>query len=471
MIDNAAKQPLLGSNREWGGRFKDAADPLLQHFSESVSFDHRLYRQDIAGSIAHATMLFHNKILDKHDHDAIIAGLRAIEQIIEAGDFVWDRSLEDVHMNIESALIKRIGEAGKRLHTARSRNDQVATDLRMWLREAIDERVAEASALRRCLLCIAEREADTVMPGVTHLQVAQPVSFGHHMLAWFEMLGRDIERLSDARKRVNRLPLGACALAGTGFPIDQRMTARLLGFDGICANSLDAVSDRDFCIETTAACTLLMVHLSRMAEELIIWCSAPFSFVSLGDAFCTASSIMPQKKNPDVPELIRGKSARVIAALHSLLVLMKGQPLAYNRDNQEDKEPLFNAMDTTRDCLRIFTAMLETLRCNRLSMRAAAAVGYATATDLADYLVRKQVAFRDAHTIVGSIVEEASTKQITLAEFSLSRLQQFCDRIDADVFSILTVEGSLNAHCNEGGTAPSRVRAAVQAARRGDTAG
>ncbi len=468
MTNKAAKQPPLAIGRGWGGRFRSAADPLLQRFSESVSFDRRLAHQDIAGSIAHATMLCHSGILNETERDAIINGLRAIERDIEAGDFAWNLSLEDVHMNIEAALIERIGEAGKRLHTARSRNDQVATDMRLWLREAIDDLVADLLALRSCLLQIAEREADTVMPGMTHMQVAQPVSFGHHLLAWFEMLGRDIERLRDARKRVNRLPLGAGALAGTGFPIDQRMTARLLGFDDICANSLDAVSDRDFCIETTASCALLMVHLSRMAEELILWCSAPFSFVTLGDAFCTGSSIMPQKKNPDVPELIRGKSARVIAALNSLLVLMKGQPLAYNRDNQEDKEPLFNAVDTSSNCLRIFTAMLKTLRCNREVMRTAAAAGYSTATDLADYLVRRQVPFRDAHAIVGEIVAKASAQGIALAELTLPHLQQFCDRIDADVFSVLTVEGSLNARCNESGTSPSRVRAAVQKARRGN---
>ena len=453
------------SSKLWSGRFTAPTDALVERFSESVSFDHRLYRQDIEGSVAHATMLCHIGVLDTADRDAIIDGLKAIQNDIEAGRFEWDIRCEDVHMNIESALTERIGEAGKRLHTARSRNDQVATDLRLWLREAIDELIAKILVLRNHLLDLAEREAETVMPGFTHMQIAQPVSFGHHMLAWFEMLGRDIERLRDARKRVNRSPLGAAALAGTGFSIDQRMTAKILGFDELCANSMDAVSDRDFCIETTSACALLMVHLSRMSEELILWCSAPFAFVSLGDDYCTGSSIMPQKKNPDVPELIRGKSARVIAALNSLLVLMKGQPLAYNRDNQEDKEPLFDAMDTASNCIEVFAAMLTTLHCHRKRMRAVASMGYATATDLADYLVRKRVAFRDAHAIVGRVVWEGIQSETELSQFSLERLQQFCDRIEADVFDVLTLEGSLNARRNDSGTAPANVRAAVQKAR------
>ena len=437
----------------------------MERFTESVSFDRRLAKHDIRGSIAHATMLAEVGVLSAKDRDAIVAGLDGILADIEAGVFEWRTSLEDVHMNVESVLTDRIGDAGKRLHTGRSRNDQVATGVRMLVCEALDDIVGAIRALQSVILAIAERESDTVLPGFTHLQPAQPITFGHHMLAWFEMLERDAERLTECRVRANRMPLGAAALAGTPYPIDRTMTARLLGFDGLCENSLDAVSDRDFAIEFVCACALAMVHLSRMSEELVLWVSAPFSFVELGDAYCTGSSIMPQKKNPDVPELVRGKSARVIGNLNALLVLMKGQPLAYNRDNQEDKEPLFDTIDTVTDCLRVFAGMLGTLRCRRERMHEAARLGCMTATDLADYLVRKAVPFRDAHEAVGRAVRIAVETGRDLSEMTLDELRTFSSAIESDVFEVLTLEGSVAARNHPGGTAPVRVRAAIARAR------
>ena len=453
------------SAKLWAGRFTEPTDALVERFTESVSFDRRLAKHDIRGSIAHATMLAEVGVLTTEDRDAIVVGLEGILADIEAGDFEWRTALEDVHMNVESVLTERIGDAGKRLHTGRSRNDQVATDVRLFVREALDDIAAAVRALQAAILEIAEREAETVLPGFTHLQPAQPTTFGHHMLAWFEMLERDAERFAECRGRVNRMPLGAAALAGTPYPIDRAMTARLLGFDGVCENSLDAVSDRDFAIEFTSHCALAMVHLSRMSEELVLWVSAPFAFVELGDSYCTGSSIMPQKKNPDVPELVRGKSARVIGHLTALLVLMKGQPLAYNRDNQEDKEPLFDTVDTVTDCLRIFAGMLGTLECRRERMREAARLGYTTATDLADYLVRKAVPFRDAHEAVGRAVRSAVETGRDLSEMTLDELREFSPAIESDVFEVLTLEGSVAARNHVGGTAPAQVRAATARAK------
>ena len=451
----------------WAGRFTEPMDVLVERFTESVSFDHRLAKHDIRGSIAHATMLAEVGVLSREDRDAIVAGLEGILADIEAGAFEWRTSLEDVHMNVESVLTERIGDAGKRLHTGRSRNDQVATGVRLFVREALDDIAGAIRALQGVILSIAEHEADTVLPGFTHLQPAQPITFGHHMLAWFEMLERDAERFAQCRHRVNRMPLGAAALAGTPYPIDRAVTARLLGFEALCENSLDAVSDRDFAIEFVSDCALTMMHLSRMSEELVLWVSAPFAFVELGDPYCTGSSIMPQKKNPDVPELVRGKSARVIGHLNALLVLMKGQPLAYNRDNQEDKEPLFDTVDTVTDCLRVFAGMLGTLECRRERMREAARLGYMTATDLADYLVRKAVPFRDAHEAVGRAVRSAMETGRDLSEMTLDELRAFSPAIESDVFGVLTLEGSVAARNHPGGTAPVQVRAAIARAKAG----
>ena len=452
-------------NRAWGGRFGEATDAFVARFTASVGFDRRLFREDIRGSIAHAEMLARAGILTGPERDAIQSGLETIGGRIEAGDFPWSEALEDVHMNIEAALTEAIGAAGKKLHTGRSRNDQVATDIRLWLRGEIDAIVAEILRLQRALVDLAEREADTIMPGFTHLQTAQPVTFGHHLLAWYEMLDRDRERLGDCRRRLNRSPLGAAALAGTSYPIDRELTASLLGFDGPTTNSLDSVSDRDFAIEFCAAASLIMTHLSRASEELILWASAQFHFIDLPDRFCTGSSIMPQKKNPDVPELVRGKTGRVTGHLIALLTLMKSQPLAYNKDNQEDKEPLFDTVDTLRDCLRAFADMVPALQVDRDAMRAAASAGYATATDLADYLVRKGLAFRDAHEAVGKAVAAASAGDRELAELSLDELRGFAEMIEEDVYQVLTLEGSVAARDHIGGTAPSQVRAAVARAR------
>lgn len=462
MTTDQNKAPQSQTSGMWGGRFTEATDAFVAEFTASVQFDQRFYKQDIAGSIAHATMLAHIGVLTTAERDDIIQGLSEIQAEIEAGTFTWRIDLEDVHMNIEAGLTKRIGITGKKLHTGRSRNDQVATDIRLYLRDEIDSTLATLKRLQTGLLGLAEQHTETVMPGFTHLQTAQPVTFSHHLLAWFEMLLRDSERLIDCRKRVNRMPLGAAALAGTTYPIDRAYTAKLLGFEGICENSLDAVSDRDFAIEFNAAASLIMMHLSRMSEELILWTSAQFKFVQIPDRFCTGSSIMPQKKNPDVPELVRGKSGRVFGDLISLLTLMKGQPLAYNKDNQEDKEPLFDAIDTVRGCLMAFADMIPALVPNIPVMREAALRGFSTATDLADYLVKKGVAFRDAHEIVGQAVALGVAEEKDLSELSLAQLQQFSDLISEDVFDkALTLEASINARDHLGGTAPNQVKAAI----------
>ncbi|MES2917448.1 MAG: argininosuccinate lyase [Pseudomonadota bacterium] len=453
------------SSSMWGGRFSEATDAFVAEFTASVTFDKRLYRHDIMGSIAHATMLAKVGVLAAEDRDAIVAGLQQIQAEIEAGQFEWRVDLEDVHMNIEHRLTDRIGIAGKRLHTGRSRNDQVATDVRLYLRDEIDAIRAELKRLLTGLVDLAEREHATIMPGFTHLQTAQPVTFGHHLLAWFENLKRDDERLVDLRKRVNRMPLGSAALAGTTYPIDRAYTAELLGFEAVSENSLDAVSDRDFAIEFCAAASIIMMHLSRFSEELVLWSCAQFQFVQLPDRFCTGSSIMPQKKNPDVPELVRGKAGRAFGHLFSLLTLMKGQPLAYNKDNQEDKEPLFDAIDTVMGSLRAFADMVPAIEPRRDNMREAARRGFATATDLADYLVKRGVAFRDAHEIVGKAVGYGVQSGKDLAEMTLAELQQFSSHIADDVFGVLTLEGSVNARNHIGGTAPAQVKAACARAR------
>ena len=453
------------TNQSWGGRFSEPVDAFVARFTASVDFDKRLYKHDIQGSIAHATMLAKVGVLSDAERDSIIDGLRAIQEEIEAGQFNWQVELEDVHMNIEARLTDRIGITGKKLHTGRSRNDQVATDIRLWLREEIDIIVSELERLQRGLLDQAEQHAAVIMPGFTHLQTAQPVTFGHHLLAWFEMLSRDRERLLDCRKRVNRMPLGSAALAGTTYPIDRQLTCELLGFDAVSGNSLDGVSDRDFAIEFCSAAALAMMHLSRFSEELVLWTSAQFNFIELPDRFCTGSSIMPQKKNPDVPELVRGKSGRVYGHLMGLLTLMKSQPLAYNKDNQEDKEPLFDAADTLRDSLRAFADMIPAIQPREEAMREAALRGFSTATDLADYLVRKGLPFRDCHEIVGLAVKYGVDSGKDLAEMSLDELRRFSDQIDQDVFEVLTLEGSVNARDHIGGTAPAQVKAAVQRGR------
>ncbi len=452
--------------RTWSGRFRDPTDAFVAEFGASVGFDRRLWRQDIAGSIAHANMLAHVGVLSGAEREAVERGLRQIATEIETGTFAWDVALEDVHMNIETRLIALIGEAGKKLHTGRSRNDQVATDLRLYVRDGIDEACARLRRLQEALLALAEGEAATIMPGYTHLQPAQPVTFGHHMLAWFEMLERDHARFTDCRRRVNVMPLGAAALAGTSYPIDRAHTAAALGFDRPAENSLDAVSDRDFAIEVCACCAVVMMHLSRFSEELILWSSAPFGFVELPDAFCTGSSIMPQKKNPDVPELVRGKTGRVYGDLTALLTLMKAQPLAYNKDNQEDKEPVFDALDTVLACLRVYGDMLPRLNLRREHMARAASRGFCTATDLADYLVRKGVAFRDAHEIVARVVRHGIESGRDLGEMSLEELREFSPAIGPDAFAVLTLEGSVNARAHPGGTAPEQVRAAAARARK-----
>lgn len=458
MHDSIATKP-------WAGRFNAPTDAFVEAFTASVSFDQRLYRYDIQGSIAHATMLAQQGILTTAERDAIVSGLESVRAQIDAGTFVWSIPLEDVHMNIETALTAAIGAAGKKLHTGRSRNDQVATDVRLWLRDEIDLIRLEIKRLQTALLDLAEREADTILPGFTHLQVAQPITFGHHLLAWFEMLVRDSERFADCRRRMNVMPLGAAALAGTTYPIDRHYTAALLGFNCPAENSLDAVSDRDFAIEFTAAAAILMMHLSRYSEELILWSSAQFGFIELADSFCTGSSIMPQKKNPDVPELVRGKSGRIFGHLMGLLTLMKSQPLAYNKDNQEDKEPLFDTVDNLKGSLKVYADMMGNVTCKRERMRAAAQQGFSTATDLADYLVRQGVAFRDAHEIVGKAVALGIREERDLSELTLAELQHFSAAIQADVFTVLTLEGSVAARDHLGGTAPKQVRAAIARAR------
>jgi argininosuccinate lyase len=462
-----ATKPQPGSGRQpWSGRFREPVDERVKRFSASVGFDRRLAKQDIAGSLAHARMLAATGIIKKGDLAAIERGLARIRREIENGSFAWSIDAEDVHLNIERRLTALAGEAGTRLHTARSRNDQVATDLRLWLREEIDAIDALMSGLLRALITQAERHAGLVMPGFTHLQVAQPVTFGHHLLAYVAMLERDRARLAQCRTRVNQLPLGAAALAGTSFPIDRARVARELGFESLAENSLDAVSDRDFAIEFCGCAALAMVHLSRLAEELVLWSSARFGFVRLPERYCTGSSIMPQKKNPDVPELVRGKSARVIGSLVALLTLMKGQPLAYNKDNQEDKEPLFDAVDTLKDSLAVFAGLIAGLAPVPRAMRAALAEGHATATDLADYLVRKGVAFRDAHEIVARAVREAERRGADLARLPLATLRRFSPQIGADVRRVLSPEGSVAARRHPGGTAPAEVRKAAARARK-----
>ena len=512
------------SSKLWAGRFQEGTEAFVEQFTASARFDWRLYRQDLAGSLVHARMLARVGVISEQELAQIVAGLNGILADIDAGQFEWSVQLEDVHSNIEAALIARIGAVGRKLHTGRSRNDQVATDLRLYVRDEIDAMGQLITQLQHSLVELAEREAATIMPGFTHLQTAQPVTFGHHMLAWYEMLQRDYERLQDCRARLNQSPLGAAALAGSGHPIDREFSARELGFSGPTRNSLDSVADRDFAIELAACCSVLMMHLSRWSEELVLWSSAQFDFIDLPDRFCTGSSIMPQKKNPDVPELVRGKSGRVTGALLSLLMLMKSQPLAYNKDNQEDKEPVFDAIDTVKDCLTAFAGMLPAVVCKRAQMYQAAARGYSTATDLADYLVRKGLPFRDAHAVVGKVVAAAIARdaggaesaesanqrpapttatvqragtaetdtphggragdavqhaepaqQSTaagnggrstgLAALPLAMLQAHCELITEDVFEVLTLEGSVNARNHLGGTAPAAVKAAVKAAK------
>ncbi|MFE8071214.1 argininosuccinate lyase [Marinobacteraceae bacterium S3BR75-40.1] len=453
------------AEKPWGGRFTEPTDAFVERFTASVGFDQRLYHHDILGSKAHARMLAKVGVLTDDERDQILAGLDEIKAEVEAGQFQWSVTLEDVHMNIEARLTDKIGITGKKLHTGRSRNDQVATDIRLYLRDEIDAIGEELTRLREGLLNLAEQEADTIMPGFTHLQTAQPVTFGHHMLAWYEMLERDHERLLDCRKRVNIMPLGAAALAGTTYPIDRNYTAELLGFDRPTENSLDSVSDRDFAIEFCSFAALLMTHMSRFSEELVLWTSAQFDFIDLPDRFCTGSSIMPQKKNPDVPELVRGKTGRVNGHLISLLTLMKGQPLAYNKDNQEDKEPLFDTVDTVKGSLKAFADMVPAIKVKADQTRLAARKGFSTATDLADYLVKKGVPFRDAHEIVGKAVGHAIAERCDLADLSLADLQTFSETIGEDVFEVLTLEGSVGARDHVGGTAPAQVRSAVARAR------
>jgi argininosuccinate lyase len=454
------------ATRGWSGRFSEPVAELVKQYTASVDFDQRLAAADIAGSLAHARMLAAVGVLSAEDLAAIERGLSEILGEIERSEFVWSRDFEDVHFNIEKRLIALIGDAGKRLHTGRSRNDQVATDMRLYVRSAIDDVTTRIVALRRAFLDLAEAHAATVMPGFTHLQVAQPVTFGHHLMAYDAMLTRDAARFADCRARVNRLPLGSAALAGTSFPLDRERVARELGFDGLCENSLDAVSDRDFAIEFTAAAALTMMHLSRFAEELVLWSSPGFGFVRLADRFCTGSSIMPQKKNPDVPELVRGKSGRVFGDLVALLTIMKGQPLAYNKDNQEDKEPVFDVVDTLLPTLVILTDLVAGgIEVDTDRMRAAAGAGHATATDLADYLVRKGVAFRDAHEAVAQAVRHAESGRVDLAQLSLETLRRFSSKIADDVHDVLTLDGSVASRNGAGGTAPEQVKHAIFAAR------
>ena len=454
------------SQYTWAGRFSEGMSDLVKRYTASVNFDRRMWRQDIRASVAHATMLARQGIISAADLADIERGMAEIVREIEEDRFVWSLDLEDVHLNIEKRLTTLVGDAGKRLHTGRSRNDQVATDIRLYLRDAIDELLPLLREFQARLLDLAEKEAATPLPGFTHLQVAQPVTFGHHVLAYFEMMERDAERFADCRRRTNRLPLGAAALAGTSYPIDRHFVAEMLGFDGLCENSLDAVSDRDFAIEFCAASALLMMHLSRLSEELVLWMNPRFGFIRIADRFCTGSSIMPQKKNPDVPELARGKTGRVYGHLTALLTLMKGQPLAYNKDNQEDKEPLFDAIDTVSDTLRIFAAMVGGITVHPARMREALDQGFATATDLADYLTRKGLPFRDAHAAVGLAVRRAEELGADLAQLPLAELRHFSPLIADDVFAVLTVDGSLAARKHIGGTAPEQVLAAIARARR-----
>ncbi len=455
----------IQDNHTWSGRFSEPVAELVKRYTASVDFDRKLALFDIRGSLAHAQMLSSCGIIAEQDLADIRRGLSLIEDEIIAGEFIWSLDLEDVHLNIEKRLTALVGDAGKRLHTGRSRNDQVATDVRLYLRHAIDELLVLIKALQTSFINLAEQHTETIMPGFTHLQVAQPISFAHHLMAYYEMLGRDAQRMADCRKRVNRLPLGAAALAGTSYPIDRAMVAKLLEFDGVCENSLDAVSDRDFAIEFTACAALIMTHLSRCSEELILWMSPMVGFIDIADRFCTGSSIMPQKKNPDVPELVRGKTGRVNGHLVALLTLMKGQPLAYNKDNQEDKEPLFDTVDTLSQTLRIYADMIAGITVKPAAMRRAALQGYATATDLADYLVKKGLPFRDAHEAVALAVRFAEQKGCDLSEISLTELKEFSALIEDDIYQVLSLEGSLSSRNHIGGTAPLQVKAAIARAR------
>ncbi len=457
-----SQNQLDNKSAAWSALFSEPMSDLVKRYTSSVFFDKRLWQVDIAGSLAHAEMLCHQGIMSQQDHAAIVEGMKTIRAEIEAGQFDWKLDLEDVHLNIEARLTQLAGDAGKRLHTGRSRNDQVATDVRLWLREEIDVIVVLLNDLQKALVELADKNADVILPGFTHLQVAQPVAFGHHMLAYVEMFARDAERMADVRKRVNRLPLGAAALAGTSYPLDRQRVAAALGMDDVCQNSLDAVSDRDFAIEFAAAAALCMVHFSRLSEELVLWMSQSFGFIDLADRFCTGSSIMPQKKNPDVPELARGKTGRVVGHLMGLITLMKGQPLAYNKDNQEDKEPLFDSVDTLKDTLRIFAEMVGGIRVRPEAMERAARRGYATATDLADYLTRKGLPFRDAHETVAHAVKAAISQGVDLSELPLDVLQGFNARIEQDVYDVLSLRGSLQARNILGGTAPEQVRSQIR---------
>ncbi len=466
-------------SQAWSALFSEPMSDLVKRYTSSVFFDKRLWQADITGSLAHADMLSAQGIISAQDLADITRGMAQITAEIESGAFEWKLDLEDVHLNIEARLTQLVGDAGKRLHTGRSRNDQVATDVRLWLRSEIDLISALLVDLQKSLIDVAEQHVEVILPGFTHLQVAQPVSFGHHLLAYVEMFSRDAERMADVRRRVNRLPLGAAALAGTSYPLDRERVARALGMvdtqgqPQVCQNSLDAVSDRDFAIEFTAAASLCMVHISRLSEELILWMSQNFGFIKIADRFTTGSSIMPQKKNPDVPELARGKTGRVVGHLMGLITLMKGQPLAYNKDNQEDKEPLFDTVDTLTDTLRIFAEMIGGqlnpatgkkeggITVNAPAMEQAALRGYATATDLADYLVKKGLPFRDAHETVAHAVKAAVTRQVDLSELPLAVLQGFNPSIEKDVYDVLSLRGSLNARDILGGTAPNQVRSQI----------
>ncbi|MDC1318222.1 argininosuccinate lyase [Candidatus Thioglobus sp.] len=453
-------------NHLWGGRFNQPTDEFVKIFGASVTFDKVLALYDIEGSIAHATMLYEVNVLRSTELKQILEGLDKVKDEIVNDQFSWSVELEDVHMNIESRLTEICGDSGKKLHTGRSRNDQVATDIRLYLRDQVQLITKELERLLNALLDLAEQEKETIMPGFTHLQAAQPISFGHHLLAYFEMLKRDRERLEESFKRINTMPLGSAALAGTSYPINRERTAELLGFERISLNSIDAVSDRDFAIEFASNASLIMMHLSRFSEELILWSSAQFEFISLPDSFCTGSSIMPQKKNPDVPELVRGKTGRVTGNLISLLTIMKGQPLAYNKDNQEDKEPLFDSVETIYSCLRVFADMVPTIKTNKENMYQSALKGYTTATDLADYLVKKGLAFRDAHDVVGKAVSYGIKEGKDLSEFSINELKNFNSLIEEDIFDVISLEGSINSRNHLGGTSPNQISIAIKAGRK-----
>jgi argininosuccinate lyase len=467
---STSNNSLDNKAQAWSARFSEPVSDLVQRYTASIGFDYRLATVDIQGSIAHAQMLSEQNIISATDFEQIRSGLQHILQDIQQGHFTWQLALEDVHLNIEAKLTQMIGDAGKRLHTARSRNDQVATDIRLWLRGSIDDTISGLQELRAGLCTLAEHYVDVIMPGFTHLQVAQPITVGHHLMAYAEMFGRDVSRLTDCRKRLNYLPLGSAALAGTSYPINRERVAELLGFDGVCQNSLDAVSDRDFAIEFCSCASLIMTHISRFSEELVMWMSPQFGFIQLPDRFCTGSSIMPQKKNPDVPELARGKTGRVNGNLMSLLTLMKGQALAYNKDNQEDKEPLFDSADTVIDTLRIFADMVPHIKFHAPALQAAVQKGFATATDLADYLVKKGMTFRDAHEAVANAVKICANQQVDLSELSLNDLKAACHIKDdqmmgEDVFTFLTLKGSVDSRNHMGGTAPIRVREAIAKVR------